>query len=530
MQDEELLSDIMILLEDKNINQKEKFIRQNKELLDLSIDDIKLGDKLCSLDEDLERIINKIKLEEKDFKNMHINSERSNNSTKQVNKSNKNVKNDIKRKDINKGDDRNNDIELNENYNKANNDFKLLEKSSINQYFSMFGNENNNESNNYHENSYQYNNNNNDLIVDKVEEERKTKHKRIFEKLSENIIDHEDIEIKLNSSNKDSNKPVFTIGHKLKRKNLDNSFDDKKELDQVNTEGLEEFKSIVKLFFIQKLKKNVEQTLFNYKEIVKQGLTDCVDDIKLDEWLDVFNFLLNEEENFDDEKKDKKEKKGFFACFSCGNNKQSNESKLKFDLNYDLKLEAVNLYKEMKTLKNEITDLIQSDNIECNEESSNNGKKNNKEYKNRGSQEKKNNNEFQYNKVNYNSQLSELMELKELKNYLDNLVEEKYHLLYKEQDFEGFLKQEVDRFSEYFNIDIILKKQEERLKLQKQKISQLEEFKVLNECIVCMENSRNVAFLPCLHFICCDSCAFGKIGAECPQCHGIIENKRIIIV
>ena len=135
-----------------------------------------------------------------------------------------------------------------------------------------------------------------------------------------------------------------------------------------------------------------------------------------------------------------------------------------------------------------------------------------------------------YPEINYNSKLSELLDLKNIKNEFTGLLEEKYSLLYKEKDFEKVLKKEVDSFSEFFNIDSIIAKQEERLKLQEQKMNQLEEFRVLNECIICMENSRNVAFLPCKHFICCDECSFGKIKEECPQCNGKIETKRIIII
>jgi hypothetical protein len=91
------------------------------------------------------------------------------------------------------------------------------------------------------------------------------------------------------------------------------------------------------------------------------------------------------------------------------------------------------------------------------------------------------------------------------------------------------LKDEVDKYWEYFNLDTILSKQSSKIESQKAKLSSLEEFKMMNDCIICMESERNVIFRPCLHLICCETCGFGKIGSDCPECHTKIESKQIVM-
>jgi hypothetical protein len=102
-----------------------------------------------------------------------------------------------------------------------------------------------------------------------------------------------------------------------------------------------------------------------------------------------------------------------------------------------------------------------------------------------------------------------------------------------ENIFEAFnlnekLKDEVDHYWEYFNITKIISKQTNKMKTQKIKMSAIEEAQMLRDCIICMESERNVIFRPCLHLICCETCGFGKIGNDCPECYTPIENKQII--
>ena len=91
------------------------------------------------------------------------------------------------------------------------------------------------------------------------------------------------------------------------------------------------------------------------------------------------------------------------------------------------------------------------------------------------------------------------------------------------------LKDEVDNYWEYFNVETIISKQVAKLATQRAKLNSLDEFKMMNDCIICMESERNVIFRPCLHLICCETCGFGKIGTDCPECHTLIQAKQIVM-
>jgi hypothetical protein len=560
MQDEELLEDIIVYLQDKNIKAKETFLRENKEILDLSYDDGKISDKLSDLDQELKIIIKQIKSEELDFRNMKINSESSlkkfeevNDQFKYINYQDKNQEINFRDSDIaNNNDNKNNDFIFNNSQEKLDiNSFKSshlksnnrIDKNESNEFLDEFlkGEINDEDENN--EQDLKINDEQDNLNQDKINIKERLTNKICLLKNSRQSKNQKVKDLEINNDKEPNYKPRFAVGHKLKRKNLNSSFDDMKGLDFVDNKGLEEFKLIVKEYFIYCLKQNIEKSIFTYKEIVKNGIKDTINNLKLEEWQDVFNYLLNEEENIEVSLPNKENKSSsffsFLSCFSCKStkNKQAKEE-LTFNIEYDLKLEAINLTKDARIFKSELENLIISDEKQIHENNDSIIRKEKKQINNLKLKSKKSKKDLGIIKdfdgsqfeVNYKSELSKILDLKGLKDYLENLVEEKYELIYKEQDFESFLKKEVDRFSEYFNIDAILAKQEQRLQLQKQKMAQLEEFRVLNECIICMENSRNVAFLPCLHFICCDSCAFGKINNDCPQCHGNIENKRIIII
>jgi hypothetical protein len=111
---------------------------------------------------------------------------------------------------------------------------------------------------------------------------------------------------------------------------------------------------------------------------------------------------------------------------------------------------------------------------------------------------------------------------------LDNL-NKKSNFLFEAKQLPDKLKDEVDNYWQYFNIKKIILKQESKIKHQKRKMESLEDAQTQNECIICMESERNVIFYPCLHLICCETCAFSKIGLDCPECFGKIESKQIAL-
>jgi hypothetical protein len=112
---------------------------------------------------------------------------------------------------------------------------------------------------------------------------------------------------------------------------------------------------------------------------------------------------------------------------------------------------------------------------------------------------------------------------------IQSSCEEKNKLLFEINSTEDRLKNEVDKYSTYFNIRKIIHKQENKMKTQKKRIEALDEARTINECIICMENERNVIFYPCLHLICCETCGYGKLTNDCPQCHAKIEQKKLIL-
>jgi hypothetical protein len=91
-------------------------------------------------------------------------------------------------------------------------------------------------------------------------------------------------------------------------------------------------------------------------------------------------------------------------------------------------------------------------------------------------------------------------------------------------NLESKLKDLVDNFYMYFNIDQIVIKQKGEIFKQRLKIESLDELKESTTCIVCYENERNVVFYPCKHLLCCSAC----IVRECPNCNSIIGEKLII--
>jgi len=131
-------------------------------------------------------------------------------------------------------------------------------------------------------------------------------------------------------------------------------------------------------------------------------------------------------------------------------------------------------------------------------------------------------------KIMINESCDSIFDIDKIDNIIQEICFNKYQYLLEVNNLDEKLKDEVDKYSEYFNIDKILKKQNVKFKSQNKKIEQQENCKTAIECIICIENIRNTIFFPCMHLITCESCGFNKIKLDCPQCHKKIEKKQII--
>lgn len=109
---------------------------------------------------------------------------------------------------------------------------------------------------------------------------------------------------------------------------------------------------------------------------------------------------------------------------------------------------------------------------------------------------------------------------------LNDIVEERVYNLIKETNYANKLKDEVDKYAEYFNANKIVEKQKKKLESQKLKMNLCEDSKNLKDCIICMDQERSTLFYPCLHLIVCQGCAEINVKSECPECHKAIERKE----
>jgi hypothetical protein len=126
------------------------------------------------------------------------------------------------------------------------------------------------------------------------------------------------------------------------------------------------------------------------------------------------------------------------------------------------------------------------------------------------------------------NRLDSFLNVNRIKLVSNFLADDKLKILNKKFKIEEKLKNEVDKFSEIFNLKKIISKQTQKIKAQRSKLSILEDAKTINDCIICCENVRNILFYPCLHYICCETCTSSKNLVECPHCKKNIENKQII--
>jgi hypothetical protein len=124
--------------------------------------------------------------------------------------------------------------------------------------------------------------------------------------------------------------------------------------------------------------------------------------------------------------------------------------------------------------------------------------------------------------------LNKFIMLEEIEKSYMEYFQKKVSKIFEDNKLTEKLKNEVDNYWEFFNIRRLIEKQEKIIKSQKKKFSKLEDVQINNDCIICMEATRNVIFNPCLHLICCENCSFSKVGSDCPECHSEIERKQMV--
>jgi hypothetical protein len=129
-----------------------------------------------------------------------------------------------------------------------------------------------------------------------------------------------------------------------------------------------------------------------------------------------------------------------------------------------------------------------------------------------------------------NEKPDDILDLEKIDNIIQETCFNKYQYLAEANNLEEKLKDEVDKFSNFFNLEKILKKQISKIKIQDKKIEQQDEAKTAIECIICIENIRNTVFYPCMHLITCEECGFEKIKFDCPQCHQKIDKKLVVSI
>jgi hypothetical protein len=178
------------------------------------------------------------------------------------------------------------------------------------------------------------------------------------------------------------------------------------------------------------------------------------------------------------EKNPKKDKKSFFACFS----KPKKKITIQFKLN--IKEQLLDFRRTITEFNKKMQDVIKNDT--------------------------KSEKYFNFEQLVSNDSIN---------------VDLKIQRLSKKHNIENHLKDEVDKYAQFFNINKILEKQKRKIKSQNQKLAVLEDAKTSNDCIICMENQRGVIFYPCLHLICCEVCVKTKLSKNCPQCFQKIDSK-----
>lgn len=88
---------------------------------------------------------------------------------------------------------------------------------------------------------------------------------------------------------------------------------------------------------------------------------------------------------------------------------------------------------------------------------------------------------------------------------------------------------ESDKFSKYYNVDSVIKKQEKEVNELKLQYSALKSFSDLNKCILCKFRTRSIIFDPCNHLLFCLYCVQDKnLQSFCKVCN-IQINKTILV-
>jgi len=223
----------------------------------------------------------------------------------------------------------------------------------------------------------------------------------------ENSVDIADTNNEL-SLNDIITKPRFTVSHHtLRRKNLDNSLDDYGIYDIVDESGYNEYLSIFKGFLKEEYLKQSGKILTQLKSSFKGIIEKSFDNLRLNEFQNGINEI-------DEDKRGRRSDSCLFACF------QSKKKKL--DSNHNFTSLVQDLSKSLKEIKRNSKKNLIDDNYFVKEEFSH------------------------LKKESVNNVISDIVQT--------NKVTVR-------------LKDDVDRFAEYFNIKKIVEKQENKIKVQK---------------------------------------------------------------
>lgn len=133
-------------------------------------------------------------------------------------------------------------------------------------------------------------------------------------------------------------------------------------------------------------------------------------------------------------------------------------------------------------------------------------------------------NEFSYFNLNsynhFNSQIN-------FENFGLEIFKSKLNHFYENKNLEKFLKEEVDKFNDYYNIQKIIERQNFQIENELTYLKELEDNKFSSICLCCKKNFRNVILFPCSHFIFCNVCSKEiLLCGECPICNVKIEDYK----
>ena len=111
-------------------------------------------------------------------------------------------------------------------------------------------------------------------------------------------------------------------------------------------------------------------------------------------------------------------------------------------------------------------------------------------------------------------------DVKKVKEHINRLFELEEN---QNKGFEDIITKAIDNYYLFLYIEKVIKKQEDKLKAQNEKLHKIENILNDNSCIICMEHQRSVVFVPCMHLICCKKCSMKNVNKECAECKAQIK-------